>query len=544
MRAWKGMPPVKGIRIDLSNNHTVLNAKGQRVPFFDMCDELQGVYPKDFKFTGWHPFCRCFAVPITASWDEIEAMWEAENRGKDISDYHFKDEVADMPKAFTDWIKKNEGRIEKAKNMPYFIRDNYKGGEVGNGLRWMPEKPAAANGGSVPADKSIQSGGEEKDELSKLAKAVGVDLGAPMAHEQADMKHPNPHYSEAEEYRVNCQSAVVAYELRRRGLPVEAYGKTVGSMADKLAFKTQTAWLDAKGYMPEPMTFIRYPISRVDGHLIYSEESEVIKDFLKNTSKVGRYHLYWTWKETECGHIITMETFKDGTRRFYDPQTGKESTTIMPWFKPDGKVLFNVKTHALRAYRVDTLRPNPLIVKGVVKKAGSGLATPMMTAEQKEWWKKVVNGGVKGNTGAASGLLTVKDVEKILKNGGELSVHPSRLENANRNKQERAKFEKEYAMCETLARNGHNVKMIQEIAGVSSPDILIDGRKADLKSTKGTGNNVKYGKKAVKKQDADIVIFEFEEMSPEIQMELKKLALRLGIHGMYFVKGNDGIVDF
>ena len=420
MRAWKGMPPVKGIRIDLSNNHTVLNAKGQRVPFFDMCDELQGVYPKDFKFTGWHPFCRCFAVPITASWDEIEAMWEAENRGKDISDYHFKDEVADMPKAFTDWIKKNEGRIEKAKNMPYFIRDNYKGGEVGNGLRWMPEKPAAANGGSVPADKSIQSGGEEKDELSKLAKAVGVDLGAPMAHEQADMKHPNPHYSEAEEYRVNCQSAVVAYELRRRGLPVEAYGKTVGSMADKLAFKTQAAWLDAKGYMPEPMTFIRYPISRVDGHLIYSEESEVIKDFLKNTSKVGRYHLYWTWKETECGHIITMETFKDGTRRFYDPQTGKESTTIMPWFKPDGKVLFNVKTHALRAYRVDTLQPNPLIVKGIVKKAGSAGVAPMMTAEQEAWWAKNVE---KKTLGGVNGYLSeLHNLQKEIKASNRFPV--------------------------------------------------------------------------------------------------------------------------
>ena len=62
----------------------------------------------------------------------------------------------------------------------------------------------------------------------------------------------------------------------------------------------------------------------------------------------------------------------------------------MPWFKPDGKVLFNVKTHALRAYRVDTLQPNPLIVKGVVKKAGSADITPMMTAEQEAWWAKNV----------------------------------------------------------------------------------------------------------------------------------------------------------
>lgn len=44
-----------GIEVHLSNNH---NCKG--VPegeFYDICDELQGKYPKDFKFVGWHPQC-------------------------------------------------------------------------------------------------------------------------------------------------------------------------------------------------------------------------------------------------------------------------------------------------------------------------------------------------------------------------------------------------------------------------------------------------------------------------------------------------------
>lgn len=46
---------IVGIEVKLSNNH---NCKG--VPagmFYDICDELQGRYPKDFKFTGWHPHC-------------------------------------------------------------------------------------------------------------------------------------------------------------------------------------------------------------------------------------------------------------------------------------------------------------------------------------------------------------------------------------------------------------------------------------------------------------------------------------------------------
>lgn len=49
---WSAEKMVIGIRVSLSNNHT-LNGK----PFFDICDELKGVYPKEFKFTGWHPMC-------------------------------------------------------------------------------------------------------------------------------------------------------------------------------------------------------------------------------------------------------------------------------------------------------------------------------------------------------------------------------------------------------------------------------------------------------------------------------------------------------
>ena len=49
---WQAFDFVVGIEVRLSNNHT-LNGK----PFYDICDELKGKYPKDFKFSGWHPFC-------------------------------------------------------------------------------------------------------------------------------------------------------------------------------------------------------------------------------------------------------------------------------------------------------------------------------------------------------------------------------------------------------------------------------------------------------------------------------------------------------
>ena len=41
--------------------------------FFDICDELKGDYPKDFKFTGWHPHCRCYATPLLKTPEELAA---------------------------------------------------------------------------------------------------------------------------------------------------------------------------------------------------------------------------------------------------------------------------------------------------------------------------------------------------------------------------------------------------------------------------------------------------------------------------------------
>lgn len=63
---WQQLDFVVGIEIRLSNNHT-LNG----VPFEDICDDLKGRYPKDFKFTGWHPHCRCHAVAILKTEEEM-----------------------------------------------------------------------------------------------------------------------------------------------------------------------------------------------------------------------------------------------------------------------------------------------------------------------------------------------------------------------------------------------------------------------------------------------------------------------------------------
>lgn len=68
---WQNLDFVVGIEILLSNNHTCLGADGKPHPFHDICDELAGRYPKDFKFVGWHPHCRCRCIPILMTEEEL-----------------------------------------------------------------------------------------------------------------------------------------------------------------------------------------------------------------------------------------------------------------------------------------------------------------------------------------------------------------------------------------------------------------------------------------------------------------------------------------
>lgn len=114
----KALDFVVGIEVHLSGNHT-LNGK----PFKCMCDDLVGKYPKDFKFTGWHPHCRCYTTPILKTPEEMARDTQKLLRGEPV-DGHSVNEVKDLPQGFKAWMEENKSRIEGAKTLPYFIKDN------------------------------------------------------------------------------------------------------------------------------------------------------------------------------------------------------------------------------------------------------------------------------------------------------------------------------------------------------------------------------------------------------------------------------------
>ncbi|MBQ7018650.1 MAG: hypothetical protein IJN06_06575 [Bacteroidales bacterium] len=115
---WQQLDFVVGVEIKLSNNH----------PVWDICDDLKGVYPKGFKWVGWHPNCRCYMVPVLAKEEELDQMLDKILSGEDPGSV-VTDNPKDLPDQFQTWVKDNEERYAKAEakgTLPYFIRDNKK----------------------------------------------------------------------------------------------------------------------------------------------------------------------------------------------------------------------------------------------------------------------------------------------------------------------------------------------------------------------------------------------------------------------------------
>lgn len=126
-KRWSEEPFVLGIRIRLSKNH----------PLTDICDELQGDYPSDFVFTGWHPRCRCSMSSIlmdrnSEEWKKLRAMSEDEYKR-----YVSPNKIKGFPSVFNKWCRDNEEKLNKARKnnkLPYFVKENQ--AQIGKLLGW------------------------------------------------------------------------------------------------------------------------------------------------------------------------------------------------------------------------------------------------------------------------------------------------------------------------------------------------------------------------------------------------------------------------
>lgn len=246
---WQALPFVIGIEIHISNNH----------PTEDICDLFDGKrFPKDFKFTGWHPWCRCYAVSVLASQEEMDAYTTAIMNGKDVSHWKFTGQVEKMPKEFDKWMKDNQARIENATSMPYFIKDNFKDGDPAKGLRWEGVEKSNKKDDAIVATPKSKPTDEWKGiskndrELLELVQTEGwteqnqdhyrdlLDKAYDAEMKKANLK-PTRLRTKAEEDAVDSFRQWGFEELNealRAGKPLTAKQKEVQEQIDKIMSRT------------------------------------------------------------------------------------------------------------------------------------------------------------------------------------------------------------------------------------------------------------------------------------------------------------------
>lgn len=101
----QNMKFVKGIRVNLSPAH----------PEYDICDELQGDYPKTFRFSGWHPNCLCYTTSILDSKEDfIKRMNGQAVNTKDVDR---------VPRRAARYLSAHGERLNNLSNKPYFLEN-------------------------------------------------------------------------------------------------------------------------------------------------------------------------------------------------------------------------------------------------------------------------------------------------------------------------------------------------------------------------------------------------------------------------------------
>lgn len=353
---WQDLDFVVGIEIKLSNNHT-LNG----IEFTDICDKLKGLYPKTFKFTGWHPHCKCYAVTILKTEEEMAEDNRRIMAGEEPVQGS-KNEVTDVPENFKQWLTDNEDRAKRSFSVPYFITDN---------KQFLPE-----NYSNLYAMKTPYSSFDEYKAAMKynkvhaaftpeqsannreLSKLLPVIQGKIMNFTEADSGKANPNFTlpDAKDlgFHHNCQTCTMAYELRRRGFDIEAVANpTVKGFKNYRDFQ-QFCTVNRVDWRERFLTS-----AGEQANYIWSRS--VIKDTIKEklsfieaqTVQQGRYEIYCAWKGKDNGaHVFIIERQKNGELLWFDPQSARRGGSFNDY-------LSKMKKNLIGVLRIDDKIINP-----------------------------------------------------------------------------------------------------------------------------------------------------------------------------------------
>lgn len=104
---WANEPFVIGQHIHISPQHDPDEDA-------DICDELEGYYPKDFDWDGWHCQCMCTSDPVMISGEERKQFYKRMLNGEDMSGYVSPNSIKDVPDQYKRYIEANGDKIVDA----------------------------------------------------------------------------------------------------------------------------------------------------------------------------------------------------------------------------------------------------------------------------------------------------------------------------------------------------------------------------------------------------------------------------------------------
>lgn len=116
---WQNEPFVIGQYIHVSPQHNI----------DDICNDLEGRYPKDFDWQSWHSNCMCTSDPITIQGEEKKEFYKRLMAGEDMSNYVGRFAVKDVPDYYKQYIKDHSEAIIKSYkkgNLAWHLQDNKK----------------------------------------------------------------------------------------------------------------------------------------------------------------------------------------------------------------------------------------------------------------------------------------------------------------------------------------------------------------------------------------------------------------------------------
>ena len=195
---WQALDFVLGYEVQVS---------GTNPNVCPLCMELAGKYPKEFKFVGWHPHCRCHALPILEKPQAFKARQQALLRGKRIPPVGA---VKAPPDNFTGHLANNTDRIASAQRngtLPYYLRDNYKVAKDGTLTPTYNAQPIEARKQGTYGNKLGRKATKEARHEARTPEEER-DIKRRLIQRNADIRHANRTPKDIEDIKRRLEESI------------------------------------------------------------------------------------------------------------------------------------------------------------------------------------------------------------------------------------------------------------------------------------------------------------------------------------------------